>query len=256
MLVQFRYFFGGAVLVQGVGEFTYAEYARRGFFELVAVAALVLPLLLSSHWLLRKESNRGQRVFRALAAAQLALLFVIMASAVARMMLYQTEYGLTELRLYTTAFMAWLALALLWFAYSVLWHNERRRFVCGALIAALLTLVALNLSNPDALIVRTNLRLAQKNRSFDAVYASALSADAVPALIPALINALPQISPDRRREAATLLLQKWAAPEGPDWRTWNRSRQAARFAVNAEVSALQKLIAEAPPGSSPENVPR
>lgn len=252
VLVQFRYFFGGAALVQGVGEFTYAEYARRGFFELVAVAALVLPLLLAAHWLLRKESHRDQRVFRALAAAQLALLFVIMASAVARMMLYQTEYGLTELRLYTTAFMAWLALALLWFGYTVLWHNERRRFVCGALIAAFLTLGALNLMNPDALIVRTNLRLAQKNRSFDAVYASALSADAVPALI----SALPQISPDRRREAATFLLQRWALPHGPDWRTWNRARQAARAAVNAEAFTLQKLAAEVPPGASPESVLR
>ena len=41
--VQFRYFFGGAELVQATAHLTYAEYARRGFFELVAVAALTLP---------------------------------------------------------------------------------------------------------------------------------------------------------------------------------------------------------------------
>ena len=44
--VQFRYLFGGAELVRGADGLSYAEYARRGFFELVAVAALSLPLLL------------------------------------------------------------------------------------------------------------------------------------------------------------------------------------------------------------------
>ena len=46
VIVQFRYLFGGHALVQATTGLTYAEYARRGFFELVAVAALVLPLLL------------------------------------------------------------------------------------------------------------------------------------------------------------------------------------------------------------------
>ena len=41
VLVQFRYLFGGAELVQVSATLTYAEYARRGFFELVAVAALL-----------------------------------------------------------------------------------------------------------------------------------------------------------------------------------------------------------------------
>ncbi len=46
VVVQFRYLFGGASLVEASSTLTYAEYARRGFFELVAVATLVLPLLL------------------------------------------------------------------------------------------------------------------------------------------------------------------------------------------------------------------
>jgi hypothetical protein len=39
--VQVRYFFGGSALVQATTGLTYAEYARRGFFELVTVAAPV-----------------------------------------------------------------------------------------------------------------------------------------------------------------------------------------------------------------------
>ena len=50
VLVQFRYLFGGAELVRGLTGMSYADYARRGFFELVAVAALSLPLLLLADW--------------------------------------------------------------------------------------------------------------------------------------------------------------------------------------------------------------
>src|ERR671934_314483 len=53
--VQFRYLFGGRGLVGSRTHLTYAQYARHGFFELVAVAALVLPLLLLADWALRRE---------------------------------------------------------------------------------------------------------------------------------------------------------------------------------------------------------
>jgi len=40
VVVQFRYFFGGAETIRTITTLTYAEYARRGFFELVNVARL------------------------------------------------------------------------------------------------------------------------------------------------------------------------------------------------------------------------
>src|SRR5215470_15967680 len=55
VVVQFRYFFGGGERVQTVAGLTYSEYARRGFFELVAVAALALPVLLAADWLAKKH---------------------------------------------------------------------------------------------------------------------------------------------------------------------------------------------------------
>src|SRR5438445_518088 len=82
VLVQIHYLFGGAPLVGITPGLTYAEYAWSGFFELIAVAALVLPLLLLAHGLLRKENPAHERLFRMLAGVQILLLFVIMASAV------------------------------------------------------------------------------------------------------------------------------------------------------------------------------
>jgi Domain of unknown function (DUF4153) len=80
VVVQFRYLFGGHDLVQRTADLTYAEYARHGFFELVAVVALTLPLLLLGDWMLRDE-QRGRRVFRLLAGSVLTLLGVVIASA-------------------------------------------------------------------------------------------------------------------------------------------------------------------------------
>jgi len=179
--VQFRYLFGGADLVRQVIGLSYAEYARSGFFELVAVVALSLPLLLFADWTLDREDRQAVRTFRHLACLMLVLLNIMLASALFRMRLYTLEYGLTELRFYTTAFMGWLVLVFGWFAATVL-RGRRYRFASGAVSAALLVLLTLNLLNPDGLIAATNLSRAAAGRKFDPAYTALLSADALPTL--------------------------------------------------------------------------
>ena len=102
VVVQLRYLFGGHALVQSRAHLTYAQYARHGFFELAAVAVLVLPLLLGADGLFRRTRPSHERLFRLLAGVLLLLLAVVMASALQRMRLYEHEYGLTELRIYVT----------------------------------------------------------------------------------------------------------------------------------------------------------
>lgn len=234
--VQFRYLFGGVALVQTAAGLTYAEYARRGFFELVTVAALVLPLLLGVHWLLRRDNPGDERWFRALAGLLVAQLFVIMASAVQRMRLYQAEFGLTELRLYVFAFMAWLAVLFLWFAATVL-RGRREQFAFGALMTGWAALVLLHAINPDALIVRSNAARAAAGLPFDTAYALRLSADAAPDLV----RALPVLSGPDRRMAASLLVYRWSGADTADWRSWSWARWQAHHAVVAELDALRQM---------------
>ena len=236
VVVQVRHLFGGAGVVESSIHLTYAEYARRGFFELVAVAALVLPTLLVAHWLLPEGDMAARRLFSLLAGALIGLLFVIMASAVQRMLLYQQEFGLTELRMYTTAFMGWLAIVFVWFVASVL-RGRRERFAFGALAAGFAVILVLHALNPDDLIARVNTNRPEAVIPFDARYVTALSADAVPALV----EALPSMNESDRCLVAAHVLARWSPPANPDWRTWNLSRAQAWATVEANRAYLQTV---------------
>ena len=240
VLVQFRYFFGASTTIQATAGLTYAQYARSGFFELVWVAALVLPFLLGLHWLQKPEDARAQRLFSWQAGIQVALLFVIMASALVRMRLYQSEYGLTELRLYTTAFMGWLAVVFAWFGATVL-RGRRERFAFGAAVAAFCAVLALHVVNPDAMIVRANLAHARQGHAFDADYAASLSADAAPALTSAL-SSLPLPA---QGMLAQSLLRNWSGPA--DWRAWSWGRALAFDTVQSHRASLLQEQKSAPP---------
>jgi uncharacterized protein DUF4153 len=235
--IQFRYLFGGAALVRIVPGLTCADYARHGFFELVTVAALVLPVLLLMHWLLRKENDMHERLFRALAASLVVMLFVIMLSAVQRMLLYQDAYGMTELRFYTTAFMGWLAGVAFWFVATVL-RGHRERFAWGALVAAFLAIGLLDRLNPDAFIVRANMARAMADRSFDEGYITSLSADAVPALV----EAMPLLGEEKRQAVAQMVLTNWSPPAERDWRTWNWDRTRAWRVVDQRRTDLRAAM--------------
>jgi len=233
VVIQLRYLFGGATLVVAADGLTYAEYARRGFFELVTASALVLPLLAGADWLLRNEPASQQRTFRQLAVLLLLLLAVVMASALERMRLYVGAFGLSEIRLYATAFMLYLAGVAAWFGWTTL-RGERRRFAFGALLQGFAVLGGLHLANPDALIVRTNLARPPAERPFDGWYAASLSADAVPDLM----RALPRLDATARCAVAAGLLNQRARLEAGDWRSWNFARATARRLLHDQSARL------------------
>src|SRR5207247_10886303 len=128
-------------------------------------SGLVLPLLAGADWVVRTESREHQRTFRQLAIVLLLLLAVVMASALARMRLYVGAFGLSEIRVYSTAFMLYLAGVFAWFACTTL-RRQRRRFALGALIQGFVVLGGLPLLNPDAFIVRTSLPRPPADRPF------------------------------------------------------------------------------------------
>jgi hypothetical protein len=237
VIFQLPYLFGGMELVQSTPDLKLADYARRGFGELVAVAALVLPILLASHWLLRREKPRNETIFRVLAGIQVGLLFVIMASAMQRLVLLTGElgYGWTTVRFYPMVLMIWLAVVFVWFGWTVL-RGHRNNFAWGALWSAIVILGATNLMNPHDFIARKNIELMQQGREYDANYNHEISSDAVPAVFAGLseMNLWEQCTTKLYLHNTYRRLLG-----GGDLRSFNLSRQRALQLLSGDVSQLE-----------------
>jgi hypothetical protein len=222
--VQARYFFGGQSLVEAREHLSYATYARHGFFELVAVSALVLVVIVGANALVRS------RIVRALSATLVALELVVAVSALQRLRLYEQQYGLTELRIWTTGVVLWLMCVFVWLSITTL--RGRGRFAVGALLLGFAATAALNVLSPDALIARTNL----SRPHVDAGYLARLSDDAVPTLV----SQLPSLRPDLRADLARRLLAR-REDGGGGVLAWNASRNRAQSVLRAHRAELRRM---------------
>jgi hypothetical protein len=226
--VQARFLFGGRSVVLAHDHLTYAQYARHGFFELVAVSILVVPVVLAA----KAAAREHRRLVAALSAVLVVLELAVAASALQRMHVYVDQYGLTELRIYATGVILWIAIVLVW-ALATVVRGAARRFAVGAIVAGFAATLALNVIDPDALVARTNL----DSRHVDAAYLARLSDDAVPTLVARLATVR---APDARRALANALLER-RFDEDP--LGWNASRSAARAAIEAHRAEIALFAA-------------
>jgi Domain of unknown function (DUF4173) len=224
--VQLTVLFGGAGHVLRTAGLTYAEYARRGFWQLLVVTALTLGVLaLAARWAPR-DTPRDRLLIRVLLGGLAALCLVIVASALYRMHTYEEAYGFTRLRVLVSACELWLGSVLV----MVLAAGVRLRaswlpqVAIGSGVAALLGLAVLN---PDHFIADRNVARYQETGRIDVAYLSGLSADAVPALdrLPATLRscALGDVARDLSEEH--------------DWRGWNIGVDRARHALGGESTS-------------------
>ncbi|HZI29173.1 MAG TPA: DUF4173 domain-containing protein [Gemmatimonadaceae bacterium] len=239
VVLQLRWLFGGADVVLATTGLTVAEYARRGFFELVAVTALVLPLILTTRAFI--EDENVVRRHRHLSIALIVLVLAIMASAMLRMRLYVGFFGLSTDRLYATAVMVWLGLVSLALARTVL-RGWSRPFAAMTMVSAFVTLFALNAINPDQLVARVNLSRSTTEHGIDYVYLARLSGDATPMVVRALKSAPPSTT---SCAATKSLRAKWPGREDA---SWNLGGRRGREAVARNLSAAdeQRLCAGVP----------
>ncbi len=180
VLLQFQYLFGGEANITAAG-YTYSEYARRGFSELVMVALISLLLYLTLGTVSQRGTQARARSFQGLTILLMGLVLVILGSALQRLVLYEHAYGFTRLRTYTFIFIPWLAVLLL---TTIGLELSRRSYRFG--LALLLVVLGFGLTfgvlNLDGFIVRQNVQRALSGEELDGAYLSTLSSDAVPAL--------------------------------------------------------------------------
>jgi len=241
VIFQFRYFFGGQALID-LGDYTYSEYARSGFNELISVAFLSLLVIIGLGSLTQREASWQKRVYSGLSVGIALLVIVILVSAYQRLMLAISWHGFSRLRLYPNVFLIWVGV--LFVAVIVLEVLRRERhFALAMLLAAFGFAITLSILNVDAAIARHNSYVFNEERpDINVNYLTTLSTDAIPGLVQAFND--PGLSEFRRTGVGAALkcyLQSsWY--KDYDWYTWrgfSYSRRAAVNALNQVAPSLQ-----------------
>jgi hypothetical protein len=236
-VIQFQYFFGGLTNISLQG-YTYAEYARRGFGELVAVAFFSMLLFLSLSAVVKRTDQAQRRAFSGLGLGMVALVGVMLYSAFQRLVLYEAAYGFSRLRAYTHVFMIWLGVLLVGVVVLDILRKERT-FALAALLASIGFAVTLTLMNVDGFIARQNVARAVAGESLDVAYLASLSQDSVPALVEQFQD---QALPGYTRDAvgAALVCHERTASGGMDknWRSFTLSSWRADQALQQVQSRL------------------
>lgn len=238
VLLQFGYLFGGRETIEQVDGLTLAAYARRGFFELIAVSLLTLVVLL---WI--SSTQCSQRIFRPMAVVLVVCVLFILASAAQRLYLYSESFGLTLSRVLAAAIMLWLAGNLVSFIVTLL-RSGGTGFAFGMFASGIATVILLGLANPAAIVARVNLSKAiasSQEQSIDIGYLTRLGADAVPLLLER-IHHLPAY---QQCIVAYELITRYGGErnedEKNDWRTWNASRSKAEALVAEQYNELVRM---------------
>lgn len=219
--VQITALFGGDAWVLETAGLTYAEYARQGFFQLVAVSVVVLGIVAVAASVIRTE-RRERWVLAGQLGVLCALTMVVLFSALHRLDLYTDAYGLSRLRLSVEAAVYWLGAL---FALVLLAGAGRLGGRGSAWLPRTVVLVT-GLALGVFAVVNPDLRVAESQvavrgvQKLDSDYLGDLGAEAVPAL-----NRLPE--PLRSCVLADVVAANELARPDP-WNGWNLARAEAR----------------------------
>ena len=175
--IQFKYLFAGSTLPNGL---TYTQYARKGFFELLALTGVNIAAILTVTKLTKTHEGGWLKFTKVLCHYLCAITIVLLVSSFYRMFLYTNDDGLTRLRFFVMGFLAFEAIGLvITFIYI---HKPKFNIVLVYTLLALTYYAVLNIVPADNIIAKNQIDKYLKNQRKDVTYTFTLSADAVPAM--------------------------------------------------------------------------
>jgi hypothetical protein len=237
VVLQITVLFGGHDHVLRTAGLTYAEYARQGFFQLLAVGILTLAVVAGAVRWAARNGSRDSVLLRILLGVLCSLTLVILASALRRLGLYEDAFGFTQARLTAHAVIWWLGgILLLVMAAGV---RMRGWWLPRAVVAVTAgALLVFSAADPDGLVASRNVDRFRETGRIDVGYLSGLSADAFPALaeLPSgLRSCVLGMSPSTRELRAS-----------EPWYAWNLGRERARRVLAA--APHRRAACPVPPG--------
>lgn len=236
ILVQLTYLFGGESNITAQG-FTYAAYARKGFFELIVVAVVSFVLLWGSDKFVAKTDGRNGLLFKVLSSALIIEVMLVMGSAFRRLVLYEEAYGFTTLRFYSHAFIVFLGVGFGLLLYKICRDQKENALAFGLVLLMALFLAAMNGINPDALIARRNIARYEATGKVDAHYLSRLSEDA----IPVTMRLLDVADENLRKSLGSELYWRAVRADQPLYARWQSLNLSRRKAVRLLSPRLEEL---------------
>ena len=156
-------------------KFSASEYARRGFFELCAVAVIDLAVIAAVNAFCRRnEKNTALKIITVMLSA---FTLILIATAESKMFLYIERFGLTPKRVYTSWFMFILAAV-----FVLIIISRFKKFHAASVGAAVITAASLLLGfcSADGLIAKYDAKLIEKGVM--TAFPDDLSADAAPTI--------------------------------------------------------------------------
>lgn len=159
---QFSYFISA---FQGIlpKDFSYSQYARKGFFESIPLSLINFILIILLNNLLRQNKSTGKRVvMRIYSFFICGISLFIVITAISKLVLYMKAYGLTILRIYSAWFLIVLSLILI-AVYIYSFYNKMNLFNSILVIFTTMFLI-LNYMNIDYAIAKYNTSLDRKDK--------------------------------------------------------------------------------------------
>ena len=219
LISQLAYFTGGfaGILPE---DYTLAQYARRGFFEMAWLCAINLSVMVLSLSVCAKEQAAPSFTRWLCLFIGVVTLFLV-ATASAKMLLYIDSYGLTRLRVLTQVVMVFLGLVTI---FVCIWlFVPKMPYMKAVLLTALVMGAVVSWVDVDTFVARHNVTtyLEGKAETVDVHYLNALGNGAVPYL-----DQLTREAPDEsvREDARFVLENRWIY-ESEDFRSWNYVNQ-------------------------------
>ncbi len=132
---------------------TYAEYARRGFFELCKVAFINLGVLAVSS-VFTAKNNTEHKVLRSISVFLSIETLLLITTAISKMVLYINSYGLTQKRVYTSCFMIVLFAV---FCILIAAQFKKINLTKGIVLVCTACFMVLCYANVDGFIAKYNI---------------------------------------------------------------------------------------------------
>ena len=137
--------------------FSYAEYARKGFFELCTIAVINLAVIIFMNLTAKKNGENRPAMLKVYTSVLSVSTLILIATAMSKMIMYIDTYGLTDLRVYTTWFMVLCA----YIFVLILIKQFKRSFRLAKAVSIGFTVLfaVLCFSRPEALIAKYNIEM-------------------------------------------------------------------------------------------------